>query len=268
MVDLNLDSLTIDSSGRVSFSGLGTGIDLQAAVDGIVAAKRLPADSLEARITGNESKIAALTELQSTLSVLKSAINGMRGVISFDNANDSFASKQAFASTSRSDGTAPSAAGNLFGVSVENSASSGSHEIEILRVATANKIASATFSSISSDLGLSGDMTLGSGNGATTVTIQTTDTLADIRDRINTANTGTNSTDITASIVSVSSTQHILVLTNDKLGSTLNISDTGTLLSDLGLSSTNGTASISNGSIRRSFSVRAERSVSSRKETY
>lgn len=247
MVDLNLDTLSIDNNGRVSFSGLGTGIDLQGAVDGIIAAKRLPADSLEAKITGNEAKITALTELRTTLTALKSAIGGLRGAISFDSSNDSFASKQAFASTSRTDGATPSVAGNLFGVSVENSASTGSHEIEILRVASANKISSTTFSSLSSALGFADDLTIGGENGATTVTIQATDTLADIRDRINTANTGTNATEVTASIVSVSSTQHILVLTNDKLGSTLNISDSGTLLSDLGLSSTNGVATNSNG---------------------
>ena len=247
MVNLNLDSLSIDSNGRVSFSGLGTGIDLQGAVDGIIAAKRIPAVTLEARITGNETKITALNELRNALSALKSSITGLRGAISFDDSNDSFASKQAFASTSRIDGATPSVAGNLFGVSVENSASAGSHELEILRVATANKIASATFSSISSALGFADNITIGGENGATTISIQATDSLADVRDRINTANTGTNATDVTASIVSVSSTQHILVLTNDKLGSTLNISDSGTLLSDLGFSSTNGVASISNG---------------------
>ena len=57
---LNLDSLVVDSSGRASFSGLSTGIDFVGAVDAIIAAKRIPAVTLETRITGNEEEIAAL----------------------------------------------------------------------------------------------------------------------------------------------------------------------------------------------------------------
>jgi flagellar capping protein FliD len=248
-MELNLDSLNVDSqTGRVSFSGLGTGIDIAGAVDNIIAAKRLPAVNLETKIDTNTTKITALRDLRTSLDTLQTAIDGMRGAISFANNGDSFAAKQAFASTSRADGLTPSAAGNLIGVSVSNSASTGAHELEVRRVATAHKISSQSFSSLSTALSLSGTFTIGGENGSTSISVQSTDTLADIRDQINNANNGTTATNVTASIVSVSSTEHLLVLTNDELGQALNVSDAGgTVLSGLGLSTTNGIQSIANG---------------------
>ena len=41
--NLNFDNLVIDRSGRASFSGLSSGIDLQKAVDGLIAARRIRA---------------------------------------------------------------------------------------------------------------------------------------------------------------------------------------------------------------------------------
>ena len=112
---LNFDSVSINGS-RVSFSGLGTGIDFTAAVDGIVAAKAIPIDTLESRVTANTTKIEALRELRTTLNTLNNSIDGMRGAVTLGDSSNTFAAKQAFSSTSRTDGVTPSAAGNLVGV--------------------------------------------------------------------------------------------------------------------------------------------------------
>ena len=61
--NLNLDTLKVDSSGRASFSGLGSGIDIQGTVDAIIEAKRIPIDRIEQRISGNQAKVAALNDL-------------------------------------------------------------------------------------------------------------------------------------------------------------------------------------------------------------
>ena len=132
---LNLDSLVVDSSGRASFSGLSTGIDFVGAVDSIIQAKRIPAVTLESRITLNDEKIVALTDLRALMESLKNAMSTLRGAVSIDGSTDAFSNKQTFASTSRSDGVTPSAAGNLVGVTVTNAAATGSHEIEIRRIA-------------------------------------------------------------------------------------------------------------------------------------
>ena len=54
MEALNLNNLTVDSNGRATFSGLSSGIDAQGIVTDIIAAKRIPIDSIENRIAENE----------------------------------------------------------------------------------------------------------------------------------------------------------------------------------------------------------------------
>ena len=115
------------------------------------------------------------------------------------------------------------------------------------RIATAHKVASSSFTSSTTALSIAGSLTVGSGASAISVTLLSTDTLLDIRDRINNANTGTSPTGVTASIVSVSSTENFLILTNDTTGANITVTDTGTVLSSLGLSSTNGVGNLRSG---------------------
>jgi flagellar hook-associated protein 2 len=242
MVDaLNLNSLTVDETGRVFFSGLTSGIDFQAAVDSIIAAKRIPVDTLETRVSDNEAKITALQDLRSLLTTLKNSFADLRGAVTVGNTDDIFAAKQAFATTSRTDGVTPSAAANLLGVSVTKAATAGSHTIEILRVAAAHKVGSGTFSDQTTALGFSGSFDLTGSGGTATITLQSTDTLQDVRDRINSANIGTNATGVSASIVQVSSSEFVLVLTDDETGNTMTFAnESGGVLNSLGISSDGG----------------------------
>jgi flagellar hook-associated protein 2 len=238
MVELNFSNIALDSQGRVSFSGLSSGIDFQTAVDGIIAARQLPVDTLKTTVSDNEAKITAYKDLQSLLNSLKSAVDSLRGAVSFNNTSDVFLAKQVFASTSRLDGVTPSSAGALLGVTVDATASAGNHTIEIQRIATSHKVSSDAFTSTSTALGLTdGDIfTIGGGTNTTQITVSSTDTLQDLRDRINNANTGTTPTEVTATIVSVGTTQNFLVLTADKTGKTMTLTDnTGTPLQTLGI---------------------------------
>ncbi|MDJ0948507.1 MAG: flagellar filament capping protein FliD [Alphaproteobacteria bacterium] len=229
---LNLNSLVIDENGRVSFSGLTSEIDFQEVTDSIIAAKRIPIDTIEARIESNTEKVAALKDLRSLLNSLSTSVNKLRGAVSVDSANNIFASKVAFATSSRTDSQTPAAAGNLMGVSVANSADLGSHTVEILRVATAHKVMSDAQTSTTTALGITGTFTV---NG-TSITMTSSDTLQDVRDRINNANTGTGATEVSASIVSISATENHLVLTADKTGTNITLADTsGTPLDTLGV---------------------------------
>jgi len=126
-MELNLNSLTVDANGRVSFSGISSGIDFRSVVDSMIAARRIPVDTLETKVADNADKITALEDLRTNLDALKLALSNLRGAVSFGNVNDIFASKQAFATTSRLDGTLASAAGNLIGVTVTNAAAAGTH---------------------------------------------------------------------------------------------------------------------------------------------
>jgi flagellar hook-associated protein 2 len=223
-VELNLSSLVVDESGRVSLSGLGSGIDFNSAVDQMIAARRIPVDRLETNIETNDLKILAYQDLQVLLGTFQNSLDTLRGAVSLDNTKDTFAAKQAFASVSRTDGATPALAANLVGVTVTNAATTGSHDVEVLQVARAHKIASDAYTSTTATLGFAdGDQFTVEG---TVITVAAQDTLLTLRDRINAANTGTTPTAVSASIVTVSSTEHYLVLSKDTAGTSITISDT------------------------------------------
>ena len=247
MESINLSNLTVGTDGRVSLGGASSGIDIEGIVTSIIAAKRIPIDSIETQIGDNADQITALGDLRALLTSLRQSLSTLRGAITLGDTGDVFSAKQVFATTSRIDGTAPSAAGNLIGVSTTNAAAAGSHTVEVLRTATAHKVASSTFSSETTALGLSGTFDVTGGGGSATITIGSTDTLQDIRDRINTANTGASGTGVNASVVEISDTEFILVLTADDAGIDMVITDSGSVLSGLGISSTNGAGGYRNG---------------------
>lgn len=232
---LNLtNSLKVDSNGHVSFSGLGSGIDWQSTVDAIIAARQVPIDSLKTTVTNNTDKINALKDLTTKLQALKNSLSSLYGAVTFQNAGNIFEAKQVFASTQRLDGQTPSAAGNLVGATVTNAATTGIHTIEVLRTAQSQKIASDSFVSTTAALGLTdGDSFTIDG---TTISVTSSDSLGDLRDRINAANTGASPTGVTASIVSVGATENYLLLTKDATGESMTIADaTGTSLQTLGI---------------------------------
>jgi flagellar hook-associated protein 2 len=228
---LNLNSLTVDSNGRISFSGLSSGIDFQKAVDAIIAAKKVPIDTMSAKVDTNNKQIAALKQLNTLVTNLKSSLDTLRGSISVGGANDIFKSKAAFASVSRNDGATASPADNLIGVNVTNAAVVGSHTLEVLRVATAEKDASDAQASITDALNLAGTFQI---NGQS-IAVSAGDSLQSIADRINNANTGTNATKVTASIVSPNSGENYLVLTANDTGTPIAFTDGDGVLQSLGI---------------------------------
>lgn len=228
MSDLNLNNIFVSDSGRVSFSGLTSGIDFVGAVEAIIGARRIPADSLETRITENQAKIAALKTLRSNLEEVRDAVDVLRGAVSFDNSSNIFESKQAFAFSTRTDSTAATDAASLLGVAVTNRAQAASHRIEILQVAESHKVASDLQGTQISDLSLSGTITI---NG-TDITVSTTDSLLDLRDRINAAN---DTTGVRASVVQSGPSEFTLALTADETGENISLADSsGTVLQTLG----------------------------------
>lgn len=242
-MDLNVNNLSVDRNGRVSFSGLGSNIDFQGVVDSIVAAKRIPIDRLETEVSTNESKIAALGDLRTLLTDVKDSLSTLHGAVSFGSANDAFEIKEAFASASRTDGAVASNAANLIGVTVSNTAPVGGHTLEVLQTAKAHKIASDAISSTTVALGFSGGDTftfaITDANGdpdTVDLAVNSTMNLLGLRDLINAANKGSTATGVSASIVSVSTTEHYLVLTNEQTGADIAITETaGTPLQSIGI---------------------------------
>lgn len=240
------NSLVVDGNGRVRFSGLGSGIDFESAVEGIMQARRIPVDRLEAEIETGTEKLAALTDLRTLMSNLRTSLDNLYGRQALGNSGNVFENKSTFASTSRQDGQPAANAANLIGVAVTNAADTGTNEIEIDQIARAQRIGSLTFNSTTDDLGTASGGTAGSIAGSfdingTTITVDATDSLLAVRDRINAANAGANGTGVRASIVSVDENEHILVLTAEETGTNITLdNETGGLLSELGISSDGG----------------------------
>ena len=225
-MELNLNSLTTDSKGRLSFSGLGSKIDFKGAVDAIIAAKRIPADRLETRITANTDKITAYQEFRGLLNGLRDSLKNLYGAVSVDRSKNIFEVKQAFAASSRADGGAASPPAQILGVTVTNRATAGSHSIEVLQTAAAHRLGSGSFGGVTADLGSARGLAANSISGAIEIAgrridVLATDTLRDLADRINNANTGGSATGVSASIVQVSANQHYLVLTAAETGRTI-----------------------------------------------
>ncbi len=244
MVDLNVNNLRIGEDGRVRFSGLGSGIDFESAVDGIIAAKRIPIDRLEAKIETNQAKIDDLLVTRDLVQAVQESLQGLYGAITFDQSGNIFASKQAFASSSRQDGGTASPPTNILGVSVTSKASAGSHSVEVLQTARAHRVGSGAFTSTSADLGTARGLGAGAVSGnieiaGKSIAVLATDSLNDIKDRINNANSGDSPTGVSATVVSTSPSEHYLVLTVDATGKTLGtdiaLNDPDGVLEDLGV---------------------------------
>ena len=119
--------------------------------------------------------------------------------------------------------------------SVNRGASTGSYTIEVLQTATAEQLSSSTFGDRLDQLNLSGNLLI---NGVG-IEIKAEDSLLDINNKINKSQSG-----VSASVVSVSSEDHRLLVTSNKTGAAgINLIEAGSgnLLDQLGF--TNGIVS-------------------------
>ncbi len=237
MVDFSFDNLKVDKSGRVTVGGVSSGVDAQAAVDGIITARRIPIDRIQRRIDTNEGRIAALGRLRSFTQTLQSSLTNLRSA-TFSQSSDVFESRETYLSNFRTDGRSATPPTSLLNVNVSGDASLGENEIEIRQVARSNKIASKNFTTRDQPLGLSGSIRLSgvaSGQPSLPIVVDANDSLNDIRDQINAANRGTNATGISASIIQISSTENVLVLNAQKPARDIIVSGNAGLIGAAGL---------------------------------
>jgi flagellar hook-associated protein 2 len=243
MAAINPSSLTVGADGKISFSGLTSGIDFQSIINTSVEARRAQAIQIEQKIQTNTDKISNFEELRTLSNTFRNVLDNLRGSTSFF-ATDVFKSKVAIA-TSAAAATAPAnytptAATSLLAATVTSDAGIGAHKIIIQQLAKANQVRADVIDDKTADLTTKG-ITAGSFtlNGQT-ITVNAGDSLIDLQDKINTSTAGVNAT-----IVSASATQNYLVLTSATEG-TANAIDFGTATQtsfDLGLTTANsGTA--------------------------
>jgi len=95
---LNLNNVSISSSGSVTFSGLSSGLDFESIVDAIITAKQIPADRIALEISENADKIAEYQTFRNLLTQLRDSLSTLHGAVSVGNTLDIFEAKAAFAS--------------------------------------------------------------------------------------------------------------------------------------------------------------------------
>lgn len=186
-------------------AGLSSGLDWRSIVDQLIAVDRRAVDLVESRKTEYEQKLKEWQSFNGKLLALKTAAEDLKDPEDF---------KIYTPRLSSDDGNVDPA--GLLSVTASSSASKGTYTILVDAVAKAQKLSSESFSSVSEALGASyaGEMLV---NGAA-ITVEATDSLTDLQDKVNNANAGANPTGVTASIVCYASNDNRLILTSDTTG--------------------------------------------------
>jgi flagellar hook-associated protein 2 len=150
----------------VTFGGVGSGIDVNSIIDGLIAASQGPVNRIKQQQSDNQAAVSTMSDVGSLLSKLKTAVSGL----------DQIREVGSFTVTSSSDALAATANG---------AASGGSFEIEIGHLATAYKAYSNGLgSSSSAGLGQSGTLSLSVGGKSADITIAAGDSLDAIAQKI------------------------------------------------------------------------------------
>jgi len=186
-------------------SGLASGFDWRSMIDQLMEVEHKKVDLVENQKTEYEDKLSEWQSFNTKLLSLKTVAADLSNTEDFDVYTSDMTSNSSTVEGS-----------DLLSVSATSLASKGSYTITVSSLATAQKLSSGSFSSFSEALGASyaGDILI---NGVA-VSITDTDSLADIRNKINNANAGTDPTGVTASIVSYGANDYRLLLTSDTTG--------------------------------------------------
>lgn len=203
------------ATSGINFSGLISGMDTEALIQQIIQV-----ESRRKTIWSNQQ--AQLTQRLSGLQALQAQLMGFQSAIS-----------QVTVQTAFKSATATSSAEGVAQVAATSDASPGTYLLEVSQLATNHKIGTSAQTSADNALGLSGSFVV---NGKQ-VTVVASDNLRDIAARINNAKAG-----VTASVLSVSGSEHYLVLTAQNSGvvNAISLNDLGgdSVLQALGLVTT------------------------------
>ena len=216
-------------------SGLASGIDWRTMIDQLMAIEHQRVDLVEDQKEEYESQLTEWQSLNKKLLTLKTAAENLKDPADW----------YLYSATMSSDSSTVDAE-DIMSVTTSTSAASGTYTVMVTNLAQAQKLSSNPFSSQTDELGsaYAGDFLI---NGEV-ITVNSTDSLADLATTINNANSGSDPTGVTAGIVSYGTNDYRLILTSDDTGadgiSLLNGSSTN-LVQKFGWKE-NGTTTIKN----------------------
>jgi flagellar hook-associated protein 2 len=193
------------SVSTLQVSGLSSGFDWRNMIDQLIEVDHRRVDVIENKKSDYEAQLKEWQSFNTKLQALNTAVEDLQDPESFN-----------LFATSMSSNNPSYLGSDLLSVSTNANANRGTYLIEITNLATAEKLSSNSFTSRTEALGstYAGDIVI---NGQT-ITIRETDSLAYVADMINNANTGTNPTNVTASIINYASDDYRLILTSDETG--------------------------------------------------
>jgi flagellar capping protein FliD len=207
-------------SGLIGFSGIASGVDWRNIIDQLRQLEYKKIELVQDQQKAAQDRLSAWQSINTKLLSLKTVVGKNNEPTDFNLFSPTVSSN-----TSRD----PE---DLLSVTAGTDASRGTYNIVINSLAVAHKLSSESFASDTTALGLSGDLVL---NGKT-VTVSTTDTLSSLQDKINAVNTGDDPSQVTASVVHYTTTDHRLILTSDVEGAAgITLSGNTALIDALGL---------------------------------
>lgn len=197
--------------GTTSIDGLISGLDTASLISSLAAIRKRPLNVINARIAQRTQDLQAYQSLSAKTLALRTSAGALADG----------AALQARSATTSDPAALIATAGT--------GAAEGTYSICIKRLAGAHAIGSAAVEDTAAALGVAGDFRL---NGHT-ITLQSSDSLATVRDKINQAGAG-----VSASITTVGPDDHRLVLRSLQTGGehAIELTDTGAaVLRDLGM---------------------------------
>lgn len=227
---------TVSSSGSTTYlTGTISGLDTDALIEAAVSQKTARADTLDAKVTANTTKISAYQTLQGLLDDVTSAMSSLKSTayssLSTSTGN-AFDDKSAYLTAS--DG---SDATDIIAVSADSDAVAASYSVTVTQLAKAMKVASDSHDTTTA-LGQSGDFTVGVADGASaTISVTADMTLSDLADAINEQS---DATGVSATLLKVSSGAYKLVLSAADTNVDIEVSDASGAAAAIGLVDDNG----------------------------
>jgi flagellar hook-associated protein 2 len=201
---------TVSTTGSVSSAGIGSGLDVDGIISKLMQVESAPLTHLQTVEASIQTKISAFGSIKSMMASLRDAASVLTKPSTW----------------SATTGTSSDSTGVT--VSASTSAKAGSYAVNVTNLAAAQSVATSAFSSGTATLGAgtlhidlgtwatdSSDVssfTAKSGNAGIDIAISDTDTMADVRDKINASGAG-----VTASILT-DATGPRLVMTSKTTG--------------------------------------------------
>ena len=158
----------------ITSAGVGSGIDLESIIEATISAERTVKESQL-----NEREINYTTQL-SGVGTFKSALDSFNDVLAKLGDAETYNSRIVSFTNSLEESE------QAFEVEVGSSMQSGDFSVEILQLAKGSKVQSAALGSAEDTLG-AGNLTFNAGDNEFTIAVESTDTLEDIRNKINKA---------------------------------------------------------------------------------